>query len=111
MVSANILDIHFTAGNRSELDRKFRAIVAAEKTADETMSDFIKRTIVYWYEFGKENQNEASAVERVRQELMGEIRELRDMIDQGIVVQPKLINGEPTKKENEQKITKLSTSW
>ena len=108
MASSNVLDVHFTAGNRSKLDLKFRAVVAAEKSPDETMSDFIKRSVIERFDTSQNQQQETSAAEKVRQELMGKIRELEEKIQTGYT--PRVIC-EPQEAKKNDKISKLSGAW
>jgi hypothetical protein len=108
---ADRLDIHFTVGNRSELDLKFRAVVAAEKLPEETMSDFVKQSIVAGFEAKEKQQEEISAAEKVRQELMEEIRELRTIVDRGGTIRPVPVKMEEKIVKNNEKVVKLSSAW
>lgn len=110
MVASNLLDIHFTAGNRSVLDLKFRAVVAAQKSEDETMSDFIKRAVIERFDVEENQQQEISAAQKVRQELMERISNLEGRIQAGYIPRENMIS-EPQEVKKNDKISKLSGAW
>jgi hypothetical protein len=110
MASADVLDIHFIAGNRSELDLKFKAVVATEKSPDETMSDFIKRSVIERFGTGQNQQQESLAAEKVRQELLARIQELEEKIQTGYTSRENFVSQPKTVKQND-KISKLSAAW
>jgi len=110
MASSDVLDVHFIVGNRSELDHKFRTVVAGEKSPDETMSDFIKHAVVERYEANEKQQQESSAVEKVRQDLMERIQKLEEQIRAGYTPRENSISEQKDIKKND-KVSKLSSAW
>lgn len=87
-------DIHFAVGSRSELDLKFRAVLEREKPEDMNISDFMKTTVVGYYEEKWRRENEVSAVEKVRRDFELRLKQLEDRIGSGIVVTPPPIDNE-----------------
>jgi len=133
MVSDNLklerLDIHFTAGTRSELDLKFRAVIETQKPIEITMSDWIKLVVVAWGDANLQrvaDRNEVSEAEKVRDELSLKIQRLEDLIlSGGIVVKQSAAvteqNGQggpggqgddpERKRETESKVKSLTDAW
>ncbi len=109
MAASDLLDIHFRVGNRSVLDLKFRAVVTAQKPQDETMSDFVKRAVIERFDAEENQQQEISAVEKVRQELMERIRNLEGRIEAGYTPRENLIREQNDIKND--KVNKLSSAW
>ena len=95
------IDIHFAVGNRSEIDRKLREIIATEKSDEVTMSEFLKEIIIEYFEDKRKDSKEISEAEKVRREFDARFRQLEEKIKSGRVVESP--NSSNSSRQNEVK--------
>lgn len=101
------IDIHFAVGNRSEIDRKLREIIATEKSDEVTMSEFLKEIIIEYFEDKRKASKEISEAEKVRREFDIRFKQLEERIKSGRVVEGRNPSNSSRQNEVKEKVKAL----